>query len=318
MVIKLLVVSNSTSPTPPLLLIACHSSPPSSITSPVSEDLSHSLSSPELAFQDLSMNDPDPLQAYQYPPDLSFLANDQPYQTPPKQSFFQPVALPEVFTPNMSVIPDHNVGINLGINNAGAIPGSNSFPAVPPFSETTALGLYYPSTPQSLEIPPFSTQADASILSALPPSTNSRDKTRKVRAVVPTARTKRVRSGKMHAVATAAAAIAASTAFGTGKNGILECDICGFRPTTSRKADFLRHEKTHQDTQYVCYGIPDDHPAAAGLDPMCSVRLYKGNKFLGGCGKPYSRMDALQRHSGKSGCACGTAKEYEIWRQEYF
>ena len=314
MVFKLLVVSDSTSPSPPLLLIACCSSPSLSITSPVSEELPLPFTSPDLAFQDLSMNDPDPLQAYQYPPDLSFLANDQPYKTPPKQSFFRPVALPEVCTPNMSVIPDQNVGIN----NTGAIPRGNSFPTVPPFSET-ALGLYYPSPPRSLEIPPLSTQADASILSALPPSTNSCAKTRKVRAVVPTARTIRVRSGRMHAVATAAAAaITASTAFGTGKNSILECDICGFRPTTLRKADLRRHEKTHQDARYVCCGIPDAHPAAAGLDPVCSVRCYKKCKFLGGSGKSYSRMDALQRHSGKSGCASGSAKDYQIWRQLYF
>ena len=259
------------------------------------------------------MNDPDPLQAYQYPPDLSFLANDQPYKTPLKQSFLHCVALPEVCTPNMSVIPDQNVGIN----NAGAIPGRNSFLTVPPFSETTALGLY-PRTPQSLEIPPLSTQADASTLSALPPSTKSRAKTRKVRAVAPIARIKRVRSGRTHAVATAAAAIAASTAFNAGKNSIPECDICGFRPTTLHKADLRRHEKTHQDARYVCCGIPDAHPAAAGLDPVCSVRWYKKCKFLGGSGKSYSRMDALQRHSGKSGCASGSAKDYQIWRQLYF
>ena len=316
MVIKLLVVSNSTSPSPPPLLIACFSSPSSSITSPVSEEWPLPFTSPDLAFQDLSMNDPDPLQAYQYSPDLSLLTNEQLYKTPPKQSFFRPVALPEVCTPNMSVIPDQNVGIN----NAGAIPRRNSFPTVPPFSET-ALGLYYPSPPQSLEIPPLSTQADASILSALPSSTNSRAKTRKVWAVVPTARTIRVRSGRMHAVATAAAAIAASTAFGTGKNSIPECDICGFRPTTLRKADLRRHEKKHQDakeTRYVCCGIPATHPATAGLVPVCCVRWYKKRKFLGGCGKSYSRMDALQRHSGKSGCASGTAKDHQIWRQLYF
>ena len=309
MVFKFLVVSKSTSPTPPLRLIACLSSPPSSMTSPVSEELSLSFASPDLAFQELSINDQDPLQAYQYPPDLSFLAYDQPYQTPPKQSFFQPVALPELCTPNMSVIPDQNVGIN----NAGAFPGSNSFPAVLPFSEMTALGLYYPSTPQSLEIPPLSTQADASILSALPPASDSRAK---VRAVVPTARPKRGRSGRKHKVATAAAA-AASAVIGTDKGGMRECKTCGFKQTTGRKSDFKRHVKTHKETEYVCFGIPDTHPAAAGLGPGCSVREFNDQKFLGGCGNSYSRMDALQRHSRTSGCACGTAKDYKIWMQLY-
>jgi hypothetical protein len=262
------------------------------------------------------MNDQDPLQACQYPLDLSFLANGQPYPNPPKQPFFQPVALPEDHcTANMPVIADQSVGIY----NAGAFPGSNTFPAMPPFSEDTALGLYYPSTTQSLDIPPLSIQADTSILSALPPATDPPAETRKVRAVDPTARTKRVRSGRTQAVA--AAAIAASAAFGTDKVGILKCCTCGFQQSTKRQADFYRHTSTHLDaklTRVVCCGIPAAHPAVADLGPGHSVRLYKGRKFFGGCGRSYSRMDALKRHLGKSGCASGTAKDHLVWRQLYF
>jgi hypothetical protein len=291
------------------------SSPTSSIASPVGEELSLSFASPDLSFDDLAINDQDPLQACQYPVDLSFLANGQPYPNPPKQSFFPPVALPELHcAANMPVIADQSVGIH----NAGAFPGSN-FPAVPPFSDTTALGLYYPSTTQSLDIPPLSIQADASILSALPPANDPPAETRKVRAVAPTARAKRVRSGRTEAVA--AAAIAASNAFGTGKGGLLECGICGFQQSTGRQGDFDRHKRTHQDaklTRVVCCGIHAAHPAAAKLGPGKSSRFYKGHQFLGGCGKSYSRMDALKRHLRTSDCASGTAKDHRIWRKLYF
>ncbi|KAH9168467.1 hypothetical protein EDB89DRAFT_1837248, partial [Lactarius sanguifluus] len=84
------------------------------------------------------------------------------------------------------------------------------------------------------------------------------------------------------------------------------CPVCGFPQSTQRKGDFHRHLRTHQDaklTRYVCCGLPADHPVAANLSPGHSVRLYKGCEFFGGCGKSYSRMDALQRHLGKSGCA---------------
>ncbi|KAF8264760.1 hypothetical protein EI94DRAFT_1737633 [Lactarius quietus] len=278
------------------------SSPPSSMTSPAGEELLSSFASPDLSFHDLSMNDQDPMQAYQYPFDLSLLDNSQSYTTSPKQPFIQPLTLPEEFpTANVPVIADRSVGIN----NASAFPGSNSFLTVPPFTETTALGLYYPNTPQSFQIPSLSIQADASILSALPPTATAPAppaEARKVRAAVPTVKTKRVRSGRINAVAAAAAA---SAAFGTNEDGVLKCP---------------RHLRTHQDaklTRYVCCGIPAAHPAAAGLDAGHSVRLYKGLEFVGGCGKSYARMDALQRHLGKSGCASGTAKDHQIWRQIY-
>ena len=261
------------------------------------------------------MNDQDPLQACQYPFDLSFLTNDQSYTTPPKQHLFQPVALPEEpSTANVPIITDQCVGIG----NAGTFPGCNSFPAVPSFSsETTALGLYYSNTPQNFQLPPLSIQTDASILSPLAPAPTA--EARKVRAVAPTAPTKRVRSGKTHAVAAAAAAAAIATST-AGEEGVLKCPVCGFSQATRRKGDFLRHMRTHQDaklTRYVCCGIPAALPAAASLGTGHPVRLYKDLEFVGGCGRSYSRMDALQRHLGRSGCAGGTAKDHQIWRQLY-
>jgi hypothetical protein len=278
-----------------------------------------SFSSPDLPFRELSMNDQDHLQACQseYPLVLLFSPNSQSYSTPPKQPYLQPVDLPEELCTDVPIITDQSVGIN---NTGGAFPGSNSFLTVPSFSEeTTALGLYYPSTPHSFHIPPLSIQADASILSTLPPPAPPAA-TRKVRAVAPTARTKRVRSGKIRPPSHAVGAASTGAASGTDEECVLKCPVCGFPQSTQRKGDFLRHMRTHEDaklTRYVCCGIHAAHPATATLRPGHSVHLYKGCAFYGGCGKSYSRMDALQRHLGKSGCAGGSAKDHQIWRQLY-
>jgi hypothetical protein len=287
------------------------------MTSPVCEELSLPFESPGLPLHDLSMNDQDLLQAceYQseYPLDLSFLDNGQPS---PKQPFIPNVALPEgPFIDNVPIVTDQSVGIN----NAGAFLGTNNLLAVPSLPKMSALGLslYFENLPQSPPIPPLSIPVDASILSGLPPAPPPTE-TRKVRAVVPTPRTRRVRSGRTHTDAAAAAVTAAISA--APSDGTLKCPVCGFLQSTQRKGDFLRHMKTHEDaklTRVVCCGIPATHPAAASVVPGRSVRQYKGNMFVGGCGRSYSRMDALQRHLGSSGCASGSAKDHFTWRQLY-
>jgi len=183
-------------------------------------------------------------------------------------------------------------------DNTRAFPGSNSFLAVPSsFPETTALGLYYHSTPQAFNLSPLSIQVDASILSNIPPSARE---TREVRAATPTSAGK-TRRPVAHA------------------KSFLECPKCKYKKSVSRRADFLRHLKTHEDpklTRYVCCGIPI-HPAAATLRPKHSVCFYKGLGFYGGCGKSYARMDALQRHIRKSNCVGASTKEHRKWRHLY-
>ena len=265
------------------------------------------------------MNDQDVLQAYEYqgeyPLDPSFLGNGQPS---PKQPFIQPVALPEgPSISNVPILTDQSVGIN----NAGACPEPNSLHAVPSTSET-ALGLYFENTLQNPQISPLSIEVDASILSDVPPAPPTTEppttELRKVRSVAPTARTKRVRGRPYTDATTAAVTADISTAC---VDGMLKCSVCGFSQSTQRKGDFLRHTRTHIDaklTRFVCCGIPAAHPAAAAVVPGRPVRLYKGKEFVGGCGKSYSRMDALQRHLGKSGCASGSTKDHLAWRQLYY
>ncbi|KAH8976640.1 hypothetical protein EDB92DRAFT_1823564 [Lactarius akahatsu] len=288
-------------PSPSPRLIASLSPPPSSITSP-SDDLLLSFTSPGLSFHGLSIDDQDPavpLQAGQYPLDLSFSPNGESYSTPPEQPLFQPVALPE--EPFISDVPIMDQCV--GIDDIGAFPGSNSFLTAPSFSVTTALGLYYPSTPQNFHIPPLSIQVDSSILSTLPTPAPPAE-TRKVRAVVPPAKIPRVRSGKMRKPSYV---VAAASISGTDEDGVLKCPVSPFEDTPGRKTDPIRLLR-----------VPADHPVAASLSPGHSIRRYKGREFLGGCGKSYSRMDALQRHLGKSGCAGGSAKDHQTWRQLYF
>lgn len=207
-----------------------------------------------------------------------------------------------------------------------------SFIASPIFSETTALGLYYSDTTQSPNIPLLSTQAEnnASAPCAVqhipPPAPPAQHWT--FRAVDPAAkvssRSKLVQGQRYkarssdHVLTTAPPT---TTSHGAKAEPTIECKKCGYLQLTKRMGDFRRHLKKHEAdylSRVVCCGVPLTHPAAASLRSGHLTHWYGGHPFYGGCGRSYSRMDALQRHLKKSGCIGGSAKDHLSWRMLYF
>ena len=211
-------------------------------------------------------------------------------------------------------------------NNLTAVPGS--FIASPIFVETTALGLYYSDPAQSPDVPLLSTQAEENasvpciVQHAPPPAPPAQNWT--FRAVDPAAkvsRSKLVQSDKARSPDHVLTTAASTTSDGAEAEPGAECRKCGYLQLTKRMGDFRRHLKKHEAdhlSRVICCGVPPTHPAAANLRPGHLTHWYDGHPFYGGCGRSYSRMDALQRHLKKSGCISGSAKNHQSWRKLYF
>ncbi|KAI0766166.1 hypothetical protein BD413DRAFT_442299, partial [Trametes elegans] len=89
---------------------------------------------------------------------------------------------------------------------------------------------------------------------------------------------------------------------------------CGEFTPGQRMGDFVRHEMTHMPKQnsdrgFRCYGLPSRDPAelaqmypglmAARINSgrmRPDVRVLDGVQMVGGCGRTFSRADALRRH----------------------
>ena len=212
-------------------------------------------------------------------------------------------------------------------NNPNAVP--SNFIASPISVETTALGLYYSDTTQSPGVPILSTHAEnnASVpcvdQRVPPPAPPSQNWTfRSVDPAAKVSRSKCVQSDKArssdHVLTTAAAT---TTSHGAKVEPEVECRKCGYLQLTKRMGDFRRHLKKHEAdhlSRVVCCGVPPTHPAAVSLRPGHLTHWHDGHPFYGGCGRSYSRMDALQRHLKKSGCISGSAKDHHSWRKLYF
>ncbi|KAH9979963.1 hypothetical protein BGW80DRAFT_1454507 [Lactifluus volemus] len=306
------------------------SPPPSSLTSPLGEDVPLPLTSQEqllflspcplsssnLGVQDLDIH----AQAYQYTNSTLFSPTGI---SPPSQPLLLSIPLPDVpaTADVLNIAAQGQQGI--GIDDLTALQGNCL--AAPGLTETTTLGLYYPMTFQGPKTSPLFIQVEnnASLRSSFeraPPAPSAAE-SRKVRAVGPASKKVSKRAGRDKTRPSDSVTTTSSgTSTGTKVNSVLKCKDCGFSQSTQRKGDFKRHLKTHSDkasNRYVCCGIPVTHWKMASLLPEYTVRSYKGCDFYGGCGKSYSRMDALQRHLGKSHCAGGSAKEHEIWRELY-
>ena len=208
-------------------------------------------------------------------------------------------------------------------NHLGALPGNFIAPPTP--KKTTALGLYYADTTQSPDVPLVSakTEDNASVPCVFqhvhrPPENWT------FRAVDPAkkvARSKRAQSDKPRpSDALTAASTTRTPSPGIKVDPVVECNQCGYLQLTKRMGDFRRHLKKHEQhlSRVICCGVPPTHPAAARLRPGHLTHWYDDQPFHGGCGRSYSRMDALQRHLKKSGCIGGNAKDHQSWRKMYF
>jgi hypothetical protein len=223
-------------------------------------------------------------------------------------------------------------------NNASALP--RSYFADPTVMNTTALGLYYPDMTLCLDALPLPTQADTNALAPsmperLPPSVPSAPSPPvkwTFRAVDPSPKaqsSKRTRNDKMQPSPSDAPSVDDSPHDDTdvdadaAEGDLIRCRKCGYTQSRRRMGDFRRHLKKHDSghqTRVICCGVPPAHPAVAHLRPdhNLSPHWYGNRPFYGGCGKSYSRMDALQRHLKKSHCVGGSTKEHQAWRTFYF
>lgn len=314
------------------------STPTSSMASPLGDDsllyltppdlLAHDSSSPfkasEVGGQDLvvpALPHQGHTVAWPRPTGIS-------YSIPPVQNLHPPTSLSgKLVTADAPSIANQSLQ-DTAANNLSGVPGS--FIASPIFMETTALGLYYSDTTQSPDVSLLSTPTEHNasipcvaqhVPSPAPPAQNWT-----FRAVNPAAkvsRSKSVQSDKArssdHVLTTASPTT--TTSHGAKVEPVVECKQCGYLQLTKRMGDFRRHLKKHEEhhlSRVVCCGVPPTHPAAASLRPGHLTHRYDGHPFYGGCGRSYSRMDALQRHLKKSGCISGSAKDHQSWRKLYF
>lgn len=316
-----------------LRLTAYLSTPPSLMASPLGGDsplyftspdlLLHALSSPfkvnDVGSQDLAA----PVRPYHDHAVAWPLPVDTPRSMLPEQHLPLPFFLPENrITTDVPVIANQSLH-NTVANHLGALPGN--FIAPPTSLETTALGLYYPDTTQSPDSPLVLAKAEDN--APIPCDFQCSPRPAEnwtFRAVDPAkkaSRPKRAQSDKARpSDAPTAASTTATTAPGIKVDPLIECKQCGYLQLTKRMGDFRRHLKKHEQhlSRVICCGVPPTHPAAARLRPEHLTHWYDDHPFHGGCGRTYSRMDALQRHLKKSGCVGGNAKDHQSWRKLYF
>jgi hypothetical protein len=314
-------------------LTAYLSTPPSSMASPLGDDSLLYLTSPDLLsspFKASEVGGQDlvvpalPHQghtvAWPRPSDIS-------HSIPPVQHLYPPTSLSgKLVTGDAPSIANQSLQGTVA-NNPSAVHGN--FIASPISVETTALGLYYSDTTQSPDVPLLSTQAENNASAPCivqhipPPAPPAQNWT--FRAVDPASkvsRSKCVQSDQArssdHVLTTSAPT---TTSHGAKVEPVVECMQCGYLQLTKRMGDFRRHLKKHEAdhlSRVVCCGVPPTHPAAASLRTGHLTHWYDGHPFYGGCGRSYSRMDALQRHLKKSGCISGSAKDHRSWRKLYF
>ncbi|CAA7261417.1 unnamed protein product [Cyclocybe aegerita] len=90
-----------------------------------------------------------------------------------------------------------------------------------------------------------------------------------------------------------------------------QCPECSWKQTNRRLPDFKRHLKTHirpsannHDQGFWCRGVPLDQSAGFLIPPDAKPYTFKGEKWIGGCMRSFSRGDALKRHLDNPNMAC--------------
>ncbi|KAI9001563.1 hypothetical protein BD414DRAFT_432261 [Trametes punicea] len=84
-----------------------------------------------------------------------------------------------------------------------------------------------------------------------------------------------------------------------------KCPYCPYVQRSRRSPDLKRHIKTHMpsnsedEAEWICCGVPLKDAQAFGVPPEVIGEepfVYGGQAMVGGCGKVFSRRDALKRH----------------------
>jgi len=198
----------------------------------------------------------------------------------------------------------------------------NNFVAAP----TTVLGLYYPNASQGLGLTSLPIQANNNVsLPSAPEHVSTPPRPAEgwtFRPVDPSPKALQSKRAarNVDTPPSDADTLASPSTSDSQVEPEMKCDICGYVPLKKRKGDLHRHQMKHEAahlSRVVCCGVPYTF-SLASRHPGHFARWYANRPFYGGCGRTYSRMDALQRHMKKSGCLGGSARDHQAWRKLYF
>lgn len=105
-----------------------------------------------------------------------------------------------------------------------------------------------------------------------------------------------------------AQAVPGSTPSFANKSNPWACPYCKWVQRNHRTPDLKRHIRTHtrfeRPAQWVCCGIPAESAAMYNVPHNATPYIHNGKQMIGGCGKEFSRRDALKRHLGNDHISC--------------
>ncbi|KAF8842190.1 hypothetical protein BDN67DRAFT_1001828 [Paxillus ammoniavirescens] len=134
------------------------------------------------------------------------------------------------------------------------------------------------------------------------PSSSAPSRKRKVENVAPPA--KRPRHSPLPRNAQAALGVVPGSA---AKNP-WACPYCKWVQRNHRTPDLKRHIRTHtrlqRPAQWVCCGVPLKDAENYVLPEDAKSLVWEGKTMVGGCGKEFSRRDALKRHLNNDHITC--------------
>ncbi|KAG2037791.1 hypothetical protein BDR03DRAFT_360660 [Suillus americanus] len=103
-------------------------------------------------------------------------------------------------------------------------------------------------------------------------------------------------------------AVPGSTPNFANKSNPWACPYCKWVQRNHRTPDLKRHIRTHtrfqRPAQWVCCGIPTESAAMYNVPHNATPYIHNGKQMIGGCGKEFSRRDALKRHLGNDHISC--------------
>ncbi|KAI0336989.1 hypothetical protein BDW22DRAFT_1309055, partial [Trametopsis cervina] len=89
------------------------------------------------------------------------------------------------------------------------------------------------------------------------------------------------------------------------------CETCSRTFVKARNPDFRRHVLSHYPDEafklggpVVCCGVPVALRSTYGVPEGAEVKYFDGEAMVGGCGKEFSRKDALGRHLENKNVGC--------------
>ncbi|KAL4069885.1 hypothetical protein V8B97DRAFT_1917958 [Scleroderma yunnanense] len=92
------------------------------------------------------------------------------------------------------------------------------------------------------------------------------------------------------------------------KNNPWACPYCKWIQRNHRTPDLKRHIRTHtrleRPSQWVCHGVPLKDAGKYPLPKDAKPYNWQGEMMIGGCGKEFSRRDALKRHLDNEHITC--------------